>query len=489
MSIRVRLILSYGAMVIVPVILFILASFLITIMFKGDIKEIKSIVQNRVNQRHQLTDETKLFLDLRKGAAINSEQLLDQDFLSSTDQRLFQYDSALVVRKGAKVVYLSPYLGNLRTELLPPFGAEGNHDFKRMGKGLFSVRQHDFFFSDSTEGTFFILRDASPVLKFAHSYSLLLFGLLLLILVLTNGLLTYFVSKSIIRPINYLKKAAGELKDGNLNFQVKVTGQDEIGQLSQAFEEMRSKLKESIEIQLQYEENRKELISSISHDLQTPIASIKGYVEGIQDGVANSPEKMERYIQTIYGKAKDMEKLIDELFLYSKLDLKRLPFNFEKVDFERYLQDYMDELRFDLDKRGVALTFKKEGDGSTLVTADREKLKRVLSNIIENCLKYMDKPEKRIDITLLSTNRNVSVRIRDNGPGIPTDNLPFSNYLAFKTVPCSPDGFNILGIGRVRFDFFPNLANMHRDRSDIPHGIHVPNALKQLFLAVNPVRV
>lgn len=104
---------------------------------------------------------------------------------------------------------------------------------------------------------------------------------------------------------------------------------DELGRLSETFEMMRHKLKESAEIQMKYEESRKELIANISHDLKTPITSIKGYVEGIRNGIANTPEKMDRYIDTIYTKATDMDHLIDELFLYSKLDLNRLPFHFE----------------------------------------------------------------------------------------------------------------------------------------------------------------
>ncbi|MDA8235728.1 MAG: HAMP domain-containing sensor histidine kinase [Clostridia bacterium] len=425
MSIRIRLILSYLAMVIVPVIFFIMATFLLAIAFRGDIIELKSLVQNRYAGYHPVTGDMKLFISLQKESILNPEQFLDRKFLKSTDQRLHSYNAALVVRKGEELVYLSPSQGNLNAEDLPPFGANSKRELEKIGKRLFAVKQHDFIFSDGSEGTIFLLQDASPVVEFAHTLSPLLLGLLLLGLVLTNGLLTYFVSRSIIRPIEYLKRAAGELKEGNLGFQVKETGKDEIGQLGQAFEEMRVKLKESIDLQLHYEENRKELISSISHDLQTPIAAIKGYVEGIQDGVANSPEKMDRYIKTIYAKANDMEKLIDELFLYSKLDLKRLPFNFEQVDTHSYFQDYIEELRFDLEKGGVELSFRQEGNISPLITVDREKLKRVLTNIVDNSLKYIDKPEKRIAITLTGTNQELTVGIRDNGPGIPPEDLPF----------------------------------------------------------------
>ena len=170
---------------------------------------------------------------------------------------------------------------------------------------------------------------------------------------MTNGVLTYFVSRSIIRPLRALKRAAEEIKEGNLDFEIVPHSDDEIGELSTAFEEMRRKLKKSVEVQLQYEENRKELISNISHDLKTPVTAIKGYVEGIMDGVSNSPDKLDQYIRTIYNKAADMDRLIDELFLFSKLDLGKVPFQFEKVDLGQYVLDCAQELQFDMEKKGV----------------------------------------------------------------------------------------------------------------------------------------
>ena len=188
---------------------------------------------------------------------------------------------------------------------------------------------------------------------------------------------------------------------------------------------MRIQLKESHKIQKQYEDNRKELIAHISHDLKTPITSIKGYIEGIRDGVADTPEKRVRYIQTIYTKAVDMDHLIDELFLFSKLDLGKVPFEFERIDIKDYLTDYFEELSFDLRKQNVDLNFQFTPNGIYHVLADREKFKRVLANIINNSLKYMDKDKKELKITLHSTDENVEISISDNGPGIPDESIPF----------------------------------------------------------------
>jgi signal transduction histidine kinase len=177
-------------------------------------------------------------------------------------------------------------------------------------------------------------------------------------------------------------------------------------------------------MQLQYEENRKELISNISHDLKTPITAIKGYVEGIKDGIADTPEKMDRYINTIYSKSCDMDNLINELFLFSKLDLKKVNFDFRSIDITAYLKDCIEELKFDLEKRKINLNYnhiKKNID----VIADAQKLKRVIMNIIENSIKYMNKDNGKIDIILSEEEAFTVIEVRDNGKGISNKALPF----------------------------------------------------------------
>lgn len=247
---------------------------------------------------------------------------------------------------------------------------------------------------------------------------------IMLVLIITNGLLSYYMSKSIIKPIQKLSLAAKKISEDNLDFQIESDKKDELGELTNTFELMRCKLKEARESQLQYEQNRQELIASISHDLKTPLTSIKGYVKGIQDGVANTPEKLERYMDTIYKTANDMDGLIDELFLYSKLDVKQLPFHFEQVDLYDFFADFIEELTFTLEKEQGTAILSANSDDSYLVKADREKLKRVVTNLIQNSLKYMDK-QKKIIVQLTSGNEDVLVEIKDNGIGISNKDLPY----------------------------------------------------------------
>jgi HAMP domain-containing protein len=132
-----------------------------------------------------------------------------------------------------------------------------------------------------------------------------------IILVFTALSVGLWIYRSIAVPLVKLRKATRNIKEGNLDFVLEVEGNDEFSQLCQDFEEMRKRLKESTEEKILMDKENKELISNISHDLKTPITAVKGYVEGIMDGVADTPEKMDRYVRTIYNKTNEMDHLIN----------------------------------------------------------------------------------------------------------------------------------------------------------------------------------
>ena len=123
------------------------------------------------------------------------------------------------------------------------------------------------------------------------------------VLILTSTFLSWFMYREFVSPIRELKAGAERIKEGNLDNDVVInSGGEEIRELCNAFNEMRAELKDSIDARIVYEKQNRDLISNISHDLKTPITAIKGYVEGIMDGVADTPEKIDRYIKTIYKK-------------------------------------------------------------------------------------------------------------------------------------------------------------------------------------------
>ena len=234
-----------------------------------------------------------------------------------------------------------------------------------------------------------------------------------------------WVYRSIAVPLVKLKKATQNIKEGNLDFVLDVEGKDEFSELCQDFEEMRLRLKANAEEKVAFDKENKELISNISHDLKTPITAVKGYSEGIMDGVANTPEKLDKYIRTIYNKANEMDTLINELTLYSKIDTNRIPYDFAKLNVAAYFKDCVEEIGLDLEAKGIALSYFNYATPDTQIIADPEQLRRVINNIIGNSVKYMNKTEKFINIRIKDVGDFIQVEIEDDGRGIAQKDLPY----------------------------------------------------------------
>lgn len=269
----------------------------------------------------------------------------------------------------------------------------------------------------------------------------------ILILVLTAVLLMAWIYTGINVPLMKLRKATHNIAEGNLDFTLEVTGEDEISDLCRDFEEMRLRLRESTEEKMEYDRENKELISNISHDLKTPITAIKGYVEGIMDGVANTPEKMDRYIRTIYNKANDMDRLINELTFYSKIDTNRIPYTFNKINVANYFEDCFEEVGLDLESKGINFSYSNFVDKNVEVIADTEQMKRVINNIVGNSVKYMDKQQGRIDIRVKDVGDFVQVEIEDNGKGIGAKELPYIFDRFYRTDASRNSSMGGSGIG------------------------------------------
>lgn len=239
-----------------------------------------------------------------------------------------------------------------------------------------------------------------------------------IILILTSALITAWVNQDIYKPIKELSIAMRKIAEGDFDYRLTQKQEGEVGRLYDNYEQMRLQLKENAEEKMQNEKKSKELVSNISHDLKTPITSIKGYVEGIMDGVADTPEKMDKYIRTIYNKANDMDKLINELTTYSGIDSNKIPYHFHVLNIADYFQDCVEEVGLDLEQKDIQLNYTNLAPADTCIVADPEQLKKVINNIISNSVKYMGHDKGIIDIRILDEGESVRIEIEDNGKGI-----------------------------------------------------------------------
>lgn len=405
---------------------------------------------NRLTQRFQAS--------MRQTLDEAPERYEDKTYLNEVNQTLRDHYAYLVVRKGSDIIYcgtddhiIDPVL---KTQLPDYDATRGDMEggIYLDGESQHLIKQMDFQFPDGDYGTAFIISNVDDLVPEAKSMmqEMLLLGVA--ILLVAGVTMTLQVYGAIISPLNKLREATKQIKAGNLDFALEVDADDEIGELCNDFEEMRIRLKENAEEKVQYDKESKELISNISHDLKTPITAIKGYVEGILDGVASSPEKLDKYIRTIYNKANDMDKLIDELTFYSKIDTNRIPYTFSKINVSQYFKDCVEEVGLDMEARGIELGYFNYVDEDVMVIADAEQMKRVINNIISNSVKYLDKKKGIINIRIKDVGDFIQVEIEDNGRGIAAKDLPniFDRFYRTDASRNSSQGGSGIGLSIVR---------------------------------------
>jgi putative uncharacterized protein (fragment) len=234
----------------------------------------------------------------------------------------------------------------------------------------------------------------------------------------------FWIYKRILVPLDKMRIATKKIADGNFDYELDEKDFVEIPFLYNDFEKMRIKLKENEEEKILSENAARELVSNISHDLKTPLTAIRGYVEGILDGVASSPQKVRDYLTTIYNKTNYMTKLIDELLYYSRVSGNEFSYNFEKTNVKEFFDDYVKDLYLELDTIKINFSYSANVDADTMIDIDREQIKRALNNIVANAVKYMDKEEPEIHFRVKETMDAINIRISDNGRGIDEKDLP-----------------------------------------------------------------
>lgn len=234
----------------------------------------------------------------------------------------------------------------------------------------------------------------------------------------------FWIYKRILVPLDKMRIATKKIADGNFDYELDEKDFVEIPFLYNDFEKMRIKLKENDEEKILSENAARELVSNISHDLKTPLTAIRGYVEGILDGVASSPQKVRDYLTTIYNKTNYMTKLIDELLYYSRVSGNEFSYNFEKTNVKEFFDDYVKDLYLELDTIRINFSYSANVDADTMIDIDREQIKRALNNIVANAVKYMDKEDPEIHFRVKETMDAINIRISDNGRGIDEKDLP-----------------------------------------------------------------
>ena len=457
MKFRTRLRVTFIVIIVLPLILTAVAFLGIGLYLMNAQKgfpiarlDYKTMTEN-MREVAAATDD--VFFELKEQIDTDPARLADLEYLDMVNSQIPHKTTYIIIRKDDALYYAgNQEAAEVIFSRLPAYGEGGTAEnpdiyYDEMDK---FVKQLDFRFPDGSQGSAFVVTKVNTLIS--RKLLVDMFVAIFLILIFTSIVLTRWIHKGVFNPINELNIAMRKIKEGNFEYVLQTDAKGEIGDLYRNYEDMRLRLKENAEENRESERQNRELVSNISHDLKTPITAIKGYVEGIMDGVAVTPEKMDKYIRTIYNKANDMERLINELTYYSGIDNNRIPYNFHRINVADYFGDCIEEVGLDLEQKNIELNYSNLVQPDTVVIADPEQMKKVINNIISNSVKYMDKPKGTIDIRILDETDSVRIEIEDNGKGIAQKDLPkiFERFYRTDASRNSAQGGSGIGLSIVK---------------------------------------
>jgi signal transduction histidine kinase len=269
--------------------------------------------------------------------------------------------------------------------------------------------------------------------------------ILIFLVLATNFFLTRSMIKNISMPLNILSFGVKQIQNNNLGFRLEYKNNDEFFPICGAFNDMAERLEAMAAEHDKYEENRRELLAGISHDLRTPLTSIKAYLEGIEKEIASTREKREKYIATIRDKTNDMEHIINQLFLFSKLDINDFPLVLKNLDMGLFIRDMVSELSDDYFKRGLAVKLSETAQNA-FVSIDPILFHNVIVNILENSVLYKAAERGHIEIRVGRVKAMVEIRLADDGPGVPKESLEKLFDVFYRADPSRHTNGNGLGL-------------------------------------------
>jgi signal transduction histidine kinase len=434
LKLKTRLIISFCIIIFVPVIL-AAAVFGTIRLVRNNSEQSYNIEGNYAYLTNSLQELSrnadKTFSDVQGWVSTDKSRALDisklKEFNKTIADKSYSY---LLVRKDNEIIFdgSSEDDVSLNKDDLPAYGSNkptANVIVYVNRRTPSLLRQFDFETESGELCTVFQVTSSKPIMPGTRKLFLDIALSVILILVFTAILLIGWTYRGIVPRLKTLVKATEEIREGQLDHPLTVQGQDEISELFRSFEDMRKRLQANAIEKMNNEEEQRQLIRNIAHDLKTPITAVKGYAEGILDGVAKTPEKREAYLKTIYNKANEMNSLINELTLYSKIDTNKIPYNFQKLNVKEFFMDCAEAIGMELESQKIEFSYYNYVDDETCIIADPEQLERVIHNLIGNSVKYMGSRPGIINLRVKDVGDFIQIEEEDNGKGISAKDLPY----------------------------------------------------------------
>ncbi len=250
-------------------------------------------------------------------------------------------------------------------------------------------------------------------------YRVVLFGVISAVVIAL--IVAYFVSRNITSPIMQMQQTAERFSRGDFSVKLKIKSKDELGQLARSLNTMADELQQKIENLKRMDTIRTDFVANVSHELKTPLTLIKGYIETLEGKSMDDKEESARFISIIKEHSDRLGHIIDDLLSLSELELSKDCVNKTEFDLEKLMDEILLGFGRALAEKKQALTIDSQGS-DFIIKADRDKIEQVFVNLIDNAIKYT-KETGRIELSIVEHSQEVSVSVRDNGIGIPKEDI------------------------------------------------------------------
>jgi signal transduction histidine kinase len=270
---------------------------------------------------------------------------------------------------------------------------------------------------ESAEGNDYVALATIPLAPIDEMIGIMnkVLALVAAVLLMLSGILAFFMSRNLTRPVNKLTEAAEDIEKGILDTRVYIKSSDEIGALGKTFNKMAERLQKT-------ERLRKEIIENVSHELRTPLSIIKGYSELIRDVTGENKVKRNSQLEVISQEADRLGVLVDDILDYSQIKSGLMELNITRFDISETIRDVIKKYEVVLGESGMKIVY--SGAGTTTVTADKVRIEQVLQNLIKNAINYS--PEgKDIEVAIEDSGTRARIKVSDHGIGIPEAELEF----------------------------------------------------------------
>lgn len=429
MKLKTRLLLSFLTVILVPMVLALVVFTFVTInKNRGSRNALNQIYFS--NTVDMLMDNTSdEVARLRQWSKAFPERFLNESILTDINSSLSEKNSFLVIRQGTKIVFDGAPDGmHPRYSTLPMYGKLSGTDVLviRLERQSAILREVDFGNSkDLYHGQAFVITPTGALVPGAGRLFMNYILWALVILLITALIMVTIIYRSIVHKVNIMQVAADNIRHGNLDFTIDVRGRDELSELAGSMERMKNHLRADAMRRLEDEEAQRRFLSNITHDLKTPLTSVIGYSEGLLDGIAPTPEKQTKYVQTIHNKAEEMNDLLNELSIYSKIDSDSVPYNFERINVRGFFDEAASDTEIEFSSQQYEFTYVNEIPDSVDMMADPAQIKRVLHNLMSNAVKYRSEDRQlKVELRIKDAGKFIQVEVEDNGRGISPEDLP-----------------------------------------------------------------